>query len=115
MVVRLSLAYLAYRRPDLAQRYSLLALVPVAGWLWIYFVSGRDTGPEVFGERIWWNQLRVPHAMLWSLFALYAYQGQSYSWVPLLIDPLLGLMGWTNNYFTEALAQKRAVLQGLIP
>lgn len=88
------LTYVAKARPDFAQKLSLLSLAPVAGWLYIYFVSGRDTGPEVFGGTIWWNELRIPHAMLWSLFSLYAWKGKSYAWIPLAIDTILGLCAW---------------------
>jgi hypothetical protein len=72
-----------------------LALIPVIGWLYIYFVGSRNSGPEVFGGKIWWNELRVPHAMLYTLFAIYAIQKKSFSWIPLLIDVLLGLTAFT--------------------
>ena len=100
MVTRLALSYLAWRWPNYAQMLAPLALVPAMGWLYIYFVSGRETGAEVFGDKIWWNQLRIPHAMLYMLFALYAHQGQTYSWVPLLVDALLGLLSWTVYFFS---------------
>lgn len=68
-----------------------LALLPVIGWMYIYFIGSRNTGPEVFGGRIWWNELRVPHAMLYTLFAIYAIQRKSYSWIPLFVDVIFGL------------------------
>jgi hypothetical protein len=94
LTVRLGLAYFAKVYPEVASRYALLALLPVIGWLWIYFVSGRETGPEVFGGKIWWNSLRPVHAALWSAFAYMSYNGMPMAWVPLFTDALIGLTGW---------------------
>lgn len=91
MAFRLSLAYLVWSYPDWAQSYSLLALGPALGFLWMHFFSTRTRGG--FGTAIWWDYLRVPHAALWAIAALYSYEGKSYAWVPLLLDPLIGLAG----------------------
>lgn len=103
IVIRLTLAYIAWQFPDWAQRLSLLALGPVIGWLWIHFISGRESGPEVFGGKIWWDYLRPAHAMLWALFSYYAYHDQykHLSWIPLFIDTMMGLVGWTHNYLAD--------------
>ena len=73
---------------------GLLALIPVIGWLYIYFIQPRDTGFEVLGGKIWWQELRIPHAMLYALFAFYAFQKKSYSWMPLAVDVVFGLTAW---------------------
>ena len=102
-IVSRTLITLAARQyPKLAQKLALLSLIPVIGWLYIYFVSGRTTGPEVFGGTIWWNELRIPHAMLWSLFALYAWKGKDYAWVPLGFDTILGLAAWYIHFRSES-------------
>lgn len=77
--------------PNYLPYLGYAALAPVIGWLYIYFISPRNTGPEVFGGTIWWNQLRPVHAALYSLFALYAIQKKSYAYVPLLVDVTFGL------------------------
>ena len=100
ILLRSSLTLIAKIYPKIAQKLSLLALLPVIGWLYIYFISGRTTGPEVFGGKIWWNELRIPHAMLWSLFALYAWKGKTYSWIPLGIDTALGLAAWLFKHLS---------------
>lgn len=101
IVSRLALTYIAWQFPDWAQRLSILALGPVVGWLWILFVSGRDTGPEVFGGKIWWNYLRPIHAALWALFSYYAYHDQykSSAWMLLLTDTVVGLLSWAWRRF----------------
>ena len=37
---------------------SYLALLPAIGFMYIYLTGSRKTGPETFGEKIWWNNLR---------------------------------------------------------
>lgn len=99
ITTRFVIAYTVWKYPNLASRYGLLALIPVIGWIYIYFVSGRDTGPEVFGGKIWWNQLRIPHAMLWALAALYSQQSNTVNiaWIPIFTDTLFGLTSWIYN------------------
>jgi len=68
-----------------------LALIPAIGLLYIFFTKSRQTGPEVFGAKIWWNNLRPIHASLYILFSISAIQQKTYSWIFLLIDVILGL------------------------
>ena len=68
-----------------------LALLPALGFIIIYFTGIRSTGAEVFGEKIWWNDLRIVHAMLYILFAIYAFQNKWFAWVPLGVDVAIGL------------------------
>jgi hypothetical protein len=106
IAVRTALTVIAKLYPELAQTLAPLALLPVVGWLYIYFVSGRDTGPEVFGGKIWWNELRPLHAMLWSLFSLYAWKGKSYAWILLGADTALGLGAWVWHHMNESIMAK---------
>ena len=80
------------------------ALMPVIGWFYIIFIGKRDTGLEVFGDKIWWKMLRPIHLFLWGLFAYFAISGNTHSWVILLIDTLIGLVSfilfhWMNGDF----------------
>jgi hypothetical protein len=67
----------------------------MVGWLYIYFISPRTTGPEVFGGVIWWNDLRIVHALMYLLFIIYAMQKKSFSYIVLVIDALVGLVAFT--------------------
>ena len=42
-----------------------LALLPAIGFVYIFLTGSRQTGAEVFGEKIWWNDLRPIHALLY--------------------------------------------------
>jgi len=71
--------------------FGVIALIPAISWLYLYFFDKRKTGAEVFGDAIWWNQLRIVHAFMYILFAIYAIQKKSYAWIVLLVDVLIGL------------------------
>jgi hypothetical protein len=68
-----------------------LALIPAIGFSYIYLTDSRQTGAEVFGEKIWWNNLRPLHSLLYFLFAYNAINGNKCAWMYLLIDVLIGL------------------------
>ena len=68
-----------------------LALLPAIGFFYLFFSGTRKTGAEVFGDKIWWNNLRPIHGLLYTLFAYNAIIGNNNSWIYLLVDVLLGL------------------------
>ncbi len=82
----ISLKYLPY--------LGYLALLPSIGFFYIYLTGTRKTGAEVFGDKIWWNDLRPIHGLLYALFAYNAINKNIYSWVYLLIDVIIGLISF---------------------
>ena len=72
-----------------------LAILPAIGFMYIYLTGSRKQGPEVFGKKIWWNDLRPIHSMLYFLFAYYAIQKNKNSYKFLLADVILGLIAFT--------------------
>ena len=76
-----------------------LALVPAIGFIYIYLTGSRKTGAEVFGEKIWWNNLRPIHSILYFLFAYNAIIGNNKAWEYLLIDVLLGLTSFIYFHY----------------
>jgi hypothetical protein len=71
-----------------------LALLPAIGFLYIYFTGSRKTGGEVFGEKIWWNDLRPIHSLIYFLFAYNAIIGNNKAWIYLLVDVIFGLISF---------------------
>jgi hypothetical protein len=71
-----------------------LALLPTLGFIYIFATDSRKTGAEVFGEKIWWNNLRPVHALLYGLFAYNAINKNHNAWIYLLIDVLIGLFSF---------------------
>jgi len=87
----ISLDYLPY--------LGYLALLPAIGFIYIYLTGSRETGAEVFGEKIWWNNLRPIHAVLYLIFAYSAITKNKNAWTWLLLDVLLGLVGFLIHHY----------------
>lgn len=79
----ISLQYLPY--------LGYLAILPSIGFFYIFLTGSRKTGAEVFGDKIWWNNLRPVHGFLYALFAYNAIMKNPRSWIILLIDVVIGL------------------------
>lgn len=94
IIAKTKIEYLPY--------FGAVALLPVIGWLYIYFTDSRKTGPEVFGQSIWWNNLRPVHALLYLLFAISAFMKKDFSWMFLLADVLLGLSAFLYHHLLGA-------------
>ena len=76
-----------------------LALLPAIGFMYIYLTGSRQTGAEVFGGKIWWNDLRPLHSLLYFLFAYNAIIGNSKAWMYLLVDVIFGLSSFLIFHF----------------
>jgi len=86
-----NVAYLPY--------IGYLALLPAIGFFYIFFTKTRQTGAEVFGEKIWWNNLRPIHGILYALFAYNAIYKNVGAWKFLLVDVILGLVSFLTFHF----------------
>ena len=75
-----------------------LALLPAIGFIFIYFTGTRTTGAEVFGEKIWWNNLRPIHSIVYFLFAYNAILGNKQSWIYLLVDVFIGFISFVLHH-----------------
>ena len=78
-----------------------IALVPTIGFIYIYLTGSRKTGAEVFNDKIWWNNLRPIHGLLYGLFAYNAMNGNVNSWIYLLVDVIIGLISFTSYHYYE--------------
>jgi hypothetical protein len=76
-----------------------LALLPAIGFFYLFFTGTRKTGPEVFGDKIWWNNLRPIHGLLYLLFSYNAITGNKFAWIYLLIDLIIGLVSFLGFHY----------------
>jgi hypothetical protein len=76
-----------------------IALLPAIGFIYIYLTGSRKTGAEVFGKKIWWNNLRPIHSILYFLFAYNAIIGNKESWIYLFVDVLIGLISFLLHHY----------------
>lgn len=79
---------------------GMLSILPAIGFIYIYLGGYRKTGGETFGQKIWWNDLRPVHAILYLTFAYLAINKSSQSYKPLLIDVLVGLLSFLIYHYT---------------
>ncbi len=102
--LRFFFSYLAYRLPvPYLAALGYCALLPALGFTIIYFFRLRQTGAEVFGNKIWWNSLRPLHGGLYFVFAYLAItQQQSVAWIPLFVDASVGLFSFLIYHFIFA-------------
>ena len=75
------------------------ALLPAIGFMYIFLSGARKTGAEVFGDKIWWNDLRPLHSLLYLLFAYNAIIGNTQAWIYLLVDVLIGLVAFISFHY----------------
>jgi len=93
------------------QKRFLLFLIACIGTrsLLVYIAKNIDTTYlQVFGDKIWWNDLRPIHGLLYLLFAGNAIMGNKSAWMYLLVDVLIGLVSfltfhYNNGDFTKLL------------
>ena len=83
-----------------------LALIPAVGFIYLYLSGTRKVGTEVFGEKIWWNNLRPIHGLMYLLFSYNAITGNKNAWIYLLMDVIIGLISflifhYNNNSFKK--------------
>lgn len=78
-----------------------IALVPTIGFIYIYLTGSRKTGVEVFNTKIWWNNLRPIHGLLYGLFAYNAINGNVNSWIYLLVDVIIGIISFISYHYLE--------------
>jgi hypothetical protein len=109
--VRLLLVFIAkYSSETIQHLLGIVALCISIGFMYFYISGARTTGPETFGDKIWWNDLRPVHAVLYLLFTIMVFTSmRKYAWIVLLIDVMIGLTAfiyfhYKNGDFTKVVS-----------
>jgi len=74
-------------------------IVPAIGFAYIYIFNKRKTGTETGGEKIWWNNLRPIHSILYFYFAYLAINQKNNAYVPLLYDVIIGFISFIGYHY----------------
>jgi hypothetical protein len=100
MGARFGLAWLAYAQRWLLPYMGAAALLIALSFSIIYVGGYRKTGPEVFGDNIWWNNLRPLHAFMYASFAILALSKlySKHAWKVLLADAIIGLVAFVSHH-----------------
>jgi len=93
------LAYIAYKSKN--PIIPIFTLLVAIGWLRIYFITPRDTGPEVFGQKIWWNNFRLVHAFNYILFSVLYILNVEKAWMVLVLDVIIALIAFLHHHYVE--------------
>ena len=86
-----------------------IGLIISIGFAYIYIFNKRKTGNETFGKKIWWNNLRPIHAILYSIFSYLAIMKNNNSYIPLLMDVIIGLVSFIFHHYTDGSFSKLMV------
>ena len=101
MGARLLLTYLSYKLDSKYLPYmGILTLIIGLGFTSIYIFGLRKIGAETFGREIWWNNLRPIHAFFYLYFTYLAFKKKKISYLPLLIDTILGLIAFLYHHYS---------------
>ena len=94
---------LVYIAKNLSKQYLFylgwLTLIPATGFMYIFLTGTRQTGAEVFGDKIWWNDLRPLHSLLYFVFSYNAIMGNMNAWIYLLVDVIIGLISFLSYHY----------------
>ena len=97
---RTLLVYLAKNANNTYLQYmGYLSILPAIGFFYLFLSDSRKTGAEVFGDKIWWNNLRPVHGLLYFLFAYNAINYNKFAWIYLLIDVIIGLVSFLSFHY----------------
>ncbi len=77
-----------------------IAIIISIGFMYIFLTNSRKTGPEVFGDKIWWDNLRPVHSINYAIFAYMAINKSSNAWIPLLVDVIIGFSAHIYQHLT---------------
>tara|TARA_B100000902_G_C27215389_1_gene866665 strand:+ start:474 stop:821 length:348 start_codon:yes stop_codon:yes gene_type:complete len=99
MGARFGLTYLV-KNHDKKYKSALLAvlLIPAIGFSYIYMNGLRKTGAEVFGDKIWWNDIRPFHSLMYFLTAYLVYIDNKKAYYPLALDTIVGLRAFIKYH-----------------
>ena len=76
--------------------YGVITLIISVMFLKNYINNFPKTG--FFGNRVWWNNNRLIHSLLYFIFSIMAFYKNKNAWIILLLDTLFGLITFIFKY-----------------
>lgn len=100
IMIRLSLAYGVYIVYKLPIRYVFIVfyLLLSIGELYQNRVKTRKIG--AFNNKVWWDNLRPIHALLFLCTSIGLFYKYKYSYMFLLLDTFIGIVGYITNHLS---------------
>lgn len=97
VLVRLSLAFFIKNLKGKWLRLSSLIGFFIGLGFLIMIIINRTDG--AFGQKVWWGNYRIIHAILYFMFGILAFNKHQLSYLPILIDTILGLIFYINKHY----------------
>ena len=77
--------------------------LPYISWIFLlisisFLVVYNRRMKGIYDKYAWWNDLRPIHSCLYLLTFIYTFYKNPYSWVPLTIDILIGIISFSFHY-----------------
>jgi len=96
---RLLLTYSVYKNYNNKFRYFLILFYLIAGSGLLYQFIKNDRVIGAFGEKVWWQNYRIVHTIIFFIVCYLLYIKNKNAWKLLLLDTLISLGGHIiNNY-----------------
>jgi len=98
VVVRTSFIGVAkYIQPEQLPLFAPFTLLIALGFIFAY-VRNKPLG--AFGGTVWWNNLRIFHAITYLIFSILALRQNKMSYFVLLFDIFIGVIFFMKHYIT---------------
>jgi hypothetical protein len=108
--LRLALVFGAYKllsspssgtNESYRKMFSIFTLIIGISFILLWTCGLRQTARESTApnNKVWWNDLRPIHGILWVIFGIMLYNNVKYAWIVLLFDTLFGLERWIQYRF----------------
>lgn len=102
---RLFLAYIANKASDKNLKLmGYIMLIPAIGIFHIYIYRNKAVDAQLKWageEKVWWNQYRPLHGLIYFTFAIMAIQNNRHSWKAFAGDALLGSVLFLHNQYDK--------------
>ena len=99
---RLALTMLSkYIKVDYLPLFTLFTIPVSVSFMYLYIFGNKtaDRQLEWLGDKkIWWNQLRPIHSILFMIFSIMAINRSSNAWILLLLDTIIGFTAWIIHH-----------------
>ena len=99
---RFSLVYLSktVKNPAFITLLGIVLIAIGTSFMTLYLNDCRKVGPEVFGDNIWWNNIRPVHSILYLASGIMCLTGYYENvWLILLIDVIIGLSSFLHHHY----------------
>tara|TARA_Y100000389_G_C17187848_1_gene377322 strand:- start:275 stop:679 length:405 start_codon:yes stop_codon:yes gene_type:complete len=82
--------------------FSLIILLMGVGFLYIYIFGSKKADSQLkwANSKVWWNDYRIIHAILYISFSVMALLRLNNAWVLLALDTLLGLILFLQYHYS---------------